>query len=62
MQLAVRETKLAFKRWQSKGTEEAQEQSTEKNRQAKRMVAVAKVEPGNTGVNLFNQTKEEQRC
>ena len=42
VQRAVRETMLAFKKWQSEGTEEVHEQFREKNRQAKRKVAIAK--------------------
>ena len=42
MQQAVGEKKLAFKRWQSEGTKEVHKQYREKNKQAKRMVAIAK--------------------
>ena len=42
VQLAVREKKSAFKRWQSEGTEEVHKQYREKNRQAKRTVVIAK--------------------
>ena len=43
VQLAVRKKKFEFKRWQSKGTKEAHvEQYREKNRQAKRTVAIPK--------------------
>ena len=42
VQLAVREKKLAFKRWQSEVIEKADKQYREENRQAKRTVAVAK--------------------
>ena len=38
VQLAVREKKLAFKRWQSEGTEEVHKQYRKKNRQAKMMM------------------------
>ena len=38
----MREKKLAFKKWQRKGTNEAHEQCREKNRQEKRAVAIAK--------------------
>ena len=42
VQLTVKEKKLAFKRWQSKGTEEVNVQYREKNKQAKRTLAIAK--------------------
>ena len=63
MQLAVREKKLAFKRWNSEGTEEVHKQYREKNRQAKRIVAIAK----DRAWKYWNESlqlnkKEEQRC
>ena len=42
MQLAVMKKKLACKRWQREGTEKAHKQYREKNRQAKRTVAIVK--------------------
>ena len=60
VQLTVRV--LRVKRWQSEGTEKAHEQHREKNRKAKRTVALLRIDPGKTGVNLVSRTKEEQRC
>mgnify|MGYP001795200190 FL=1 len=42
MQLAVREKKLSFKRWQSVGIENVHEHYREKNRLAKRKVAIVR--------------------
>ena len=62
IQLTVREKKLAFKRWKSGGTKEAHKQYREKNKQAKRMVAIARDKAWKHWNDLFSQTKEEQRC
>ena len=57
VELAVREKKLALKKWQSKRNMEAHEQYRRKDRQQ-----LIRIEPGKTEVNLFIRTKEEQRC
>ena len=62
VQLAVREIKIAFKRWQSEGTEDTHEQYRKKNRKAKRTVAIAKDRAWKNWSEHFGRTKEKQRC
>ena len=57
---AVREKKLAFKKWQSEGTEEAHKQYREKSKQAKIMEAMAKNRAWKEWIESLLQWNEER--